>query len=133
MDHLPILEEFDRLEGGAEVDLLEKKKPVLAPAVEEVGDVLLERLEAGLAVFLRIEDLGSEGEHELHPAGGVDQTFEQTLARRGDRLSQLADVFVPRSAIKLGGGAHLCQRFLDLLEVDLELIREPMEELQALI
>jgi hypothetical protein len=53
MDHLPVLEKPDRLEGGSKIDFFEKQEPVLAPPVEEVGDILLERLETGFSAFPR--------------------------------------------------------------------------------
>ena len=81
MHHFAILEEADGLEGRAEIDLFQGEQPVLAPPVEEMGDILLERLKAGLSVSLRIEHLGPQLENELHAARGVDEPLEQTLAR----------------------------------------------------
>jgi hypothetical protein len=102
MDHLSVFEKSDGFEGCVEIDFLQKQEPVLTPPVEKMGDVLLKRLETGLAEALSIENRGTDLEHELHPPGGIDETLEQALARRRDRLSKLADVLVPDDWIVLG-------------------------------
>jgi len=128
MNQIVILEKPNVAERGLHSDLLQEKKTLLEPRVEQQCDVLIQESQFFCSMACRRQDIDPYIQQKLQPTPQVDKMAESFDSRRLQRLAEFGQLSSPGKRIRLLSLDQSLQACIDVVLADFHFPKNGVEE-----